>query len=433
VRWCALVTLVAAGCLVDNPAWLGLSEGGGSGGSDTGDEPLPAGCDPLAEPDDAIEAGPDTIDDVLASAAPGATIVMQEGFYDRAGRPPLVIAADGVTLRGAGEVVLDGGFMADPIVQISASDVMLADLELRNSEGNLVALAPDGADILRPRLYRLELGNSVHYQVSAERPGPPFVDDGELACTRSTITDEFRVTQDPCLLGSIRVNAGRDWHVHDNRFTGHWCLPGTPPDGSTANPTVQLTSGSRDGLVERNVMVDVQRGIAYGSDGAGVEERAYADNPCTAGVFWGHIGGTIRNNAIWIGEAATTDGADSLITVWHGCDVDILHNTVVNLVSVYSSIEFRYMDTTVNVANNLVTDRLYPREGGVGQVLGNLEYADLALIVDPLTPDLHLRDTATDAIDRGLPLTTMPVVDDIDGDTRDALPDIGADERVATQ
>jgi hypothetical protein len=423
VRWCALVTLVAAGCLVDNPAWLGLS----------GDAPLPAGCDPLPEPDDAIVAGPDTIDDVLASAVPGATIVMQAGLYDRAGRPPLVITADGVTLRGDGEVVLDGGFLADPIVQISASDVTLTDLVLRNSEGNLVALAADGADVLRPRLYRLELGNSVHYQISAERPGPPFVDEGELACTRSTIANNFRVTQNPCMLGGIRVNAGRDWHVHDNRFTGHWCLPGTPPEASTTNPVVQLTGGSRDSLVERNVMVEVHRGVAFGSDGVGVEERAYADNPCTPGKYWGHIGGTIRNNAIWIGEAETGEEADSLVTVWHGCDVDILHNTVINLVTVYSSIEFRYEDTTVSVANNLVTDRLYAREGGVGQLLGNLEYAPVDLIVDPLTPDLHLRDTATDAIDRGLPLTTMPVDDDVDGQPRDALPDIGADERVAVQ
>ena len=232
------------------------------------------------------------------------------------------------------------------------------------------------------------------------------------------------------MLGGLRVNGGRDWHVHDNHFSGNWCIAGTTVDGSTVNPCVQFTQGARDNLVERNVMLDAQRGIAFGSDGT-TEARAYDDNPCTPGVYWGHIGGTIRNNAIWIGAAATTDGADSLITVWHGCDVDILHNTVVNLVTVYSSIEYRYGDTTVSVANNLVTDRLYPREGGVGQSLGNLEYADLALIVDPLVPDLHLRDTATDAVDRGLPLTTMPVVDDFEGDPRDALPDVGADERVA--
>lgn len=432
MRRCVLVTVVAAGCLVENPAWLGVSEGGGSGGSDDGGEPLPAGCDPLPQAEAWIDADPDSIDDAVANAAPGSTIVLRAGTYDRAGRPPLVITAAGVTLRGDGEVVLDGGFMADPIVLIRADDVTLTDLSLRNSEGNLIGIQPDDAPILRPRMYRLDLGNSVSQQISAEQPGPPFVDEGELACTRSTVSDAFRDTQNPCMLGGLRINHGRDWHVHDNHFEGHWCIAGTMVPGSTVNPCVHFTAGARDNLVERNVMLDAQRGIAFGGDGMGVEERAYDDNPCTPGVYWGHIGGTIRNNAIWIGSAATTEGADSLITVWHGCDVDILHNTVVNLVDVFSSIEFRYADTTVNVANNLVTHRLFAREGGVGQLLGNLEYADLALIVDPLAPDLHLRDTATDAIDRGLPLSTMPVTDDFEGDTRDASPDVGADERVAS-
>jgi hypothetical protein len=148
-------------------------------------------------------------------------------------------------------------------------------------------------------------------------------------------------------------------------------------------------------------------------------------------VYWGHIGGTIRNNAIWIGEPGSALHADSMISAWWTCDGAIQHNTIVNLVDIFNSIEWRFDRTTVTIANNLATDELMPRTDANAQLLGNLEFADLALVVDPLLGDVHLRADATAAIDKALPLSTSPVTDDYEGDARDATPDIGADERVA--
>lgn len=428
------MTLAATGCLLENPAWLGPVSADGSGDGDgTSGEDLPVGCDDvLPMPGDAIQvahADADMLDDIVASAPPDATIVLEDGVYDRAGRPALRIASAGVTLRGTGvdaSVVLDGGFASDVLVQIVADDVTLADLELRRANVDLVAIEAADVPVLRPRLLRLVLGDSAMAQVVAvptTMPATAFVDDGEVACSRFEVSAELRML-DPCSLGGLRVNGGRGWHVHDNRLTGHWC-PTT-----TASTAIKFTDGARDTLVERNVLRENQLGIGFGGDGT-VEARAYADNPCTPGVFWGHVGGTIRNNTIWIGEPAAGFGADAMIYAWWACDVAIQHNTIVNLVEVFDSIEYRYDRTTVTIANNLATHVFRARELGNAQVLGNLEMAELALVVDPLLGDVHLREDATAAIDQALPLSMSPITDDFEGDPRDATPDIGADERVA--
>ncbi|HET6583263.1 MAG TPA: hypothetical protein VFG69_07445 [Nannocystaceae bacterium] len=427
------MTLAATGCLLENPAWLGpAGDGSGDGGGTSGEE-LPVGCDDvLPMPGDAIQvahADADMLDDIVASAPVDATLVLEDGVYDRAGKPPLRIASAGVTLRGSSvdaKVVLDGGFAVDLLVEIVADDVTLADLELRNANVDLVAVHAADTPVLRPRMLRLSLGDSSSAQILAEpstTPAVAFVDDGEVACSRFTVSDELRML-DPCLLGGLRVTGGRDWHVHDNRFTGHWC-PTT-----TASTAVRFSDGARDTLIERNVFVENQRAIGFGGDGT-AEARAYADNPCTPGVFWGHIGGTIRNNTIWIGEPAAGFGADAMIYAWWTCDAAIQHNTIVNLVDVFNSIEYRYDRTTVTIANNLATHVILQRESANAQIVGNLEMADLALVVDPLVGDVHLRSDAALAIDQALPLSQNPVTDDFEGDARDATPDIGADELVA--
>jgi hypothetical protein len=424
MRRCALVMLAAAGCLVENPAWLGPESG----------DPLPPGCDPLDLPGDAIEVDPQSIEDAVANASTGDTIVLRDGVYERGGRPPLVITAEGVTLRGSRDVVLDGGFATDALIVIRADDVTIADLTMRASNSNLVSLEPDGAPILRPRFYRLELSDSADYQISAEVAGAPFVDEGEIACSTFDVTDEYRATLNPCTLGAVRVNGGQGWHLHDNRITNHWCLDGTTPAG-TASPAVHMTFGARDTVFERNVMRDDQRALVFGGDWTeDVEARAYADNPCTPGIYWGHIQGIIRNNTFWIGETAASTGADSMISVWNSCEVTIVHNTIVHLVDVFSAIEWRYARTSVTIGNNLMTHSLLerPDDGNPNEMtFTNVEMAELGLFVDPLQGDVHLRPTATAAIDKAVPLTPMPLSVDFESDPRDELPDIGADEFVA--
>jgi hypothetical protein len=70
------------------------------------------------------------------------------------------------------------------------------------------------------------------------------------------------------------------------------------------------------------------------------------------------------------------------------------------------------------------------RDGASGSVYSNYTTASPGFFVNPGAADLHLKPTATEAIDRGV---FLPLLDtDFDGDTRPAgaAADLGADERV---
>jgi hypothetical protein len=93
-----------------------------------------------------------------------------------------------------------------------------------------------------------------------------------------------------------------------------------------------------------------------------------------------------------------------------------------------SSIEWRFANTSATVGNNLVSHTLRSRDGGVATLAGNVANAPATLFVDASqTGDLHLRQTATMAIDQAAPLAT-PVSWDIDCAPRGAPADVGADE-----
>lgn len=77
---------------------------------------------------------------------------------------------------------------------------------------------------------------------------------------------------------------------------------------------------------------------------------------------------------------------------------------------------------------NLSDAPIHLRDSAQAQLSSNLPSATLSMFVSPATGDLHLLASATNAIDKGLTLSS--VTNDIDGDRRPrgASSDIGADE-----
>ena len=108
----------------------------------------------------------------------------------------------------------------------------------------------------------------------------------------------------------------------------------------------------------------------------------------------------------------------------------VVHNTVMSSASAtnfFSSIDYRFPQTVVNITNNL-TVRITQRDGAMGTDQNNLSSTPLDYFVAP-PDDFHLTDGATMAIDAGLPLDPAVAGVDIDGDPHGDAPDIGADER----
>jgi hypothetical protein len=174
------------------------------------------------------------------------------------------------------------------------------------------------------------------------------------------------------------------------------------------------------------------RGIGFGltTDPSG---RIYPDNPCPAASgYVDDYGGVIRNNFVYANNSSllTSEyGFDCGICAWNSCNARVLHNTVYSTdpAHTFSSIEWRFPNTTASLINNLVNGQMRERDGAHGTLSNNLTSAP-SWFVNAATGDLHLLPTASTAIDK----VTAPVEasDDIDGDPRPigSASDIGADE-----
>ena len=367
-------------------------------------------------------------------AAPGVTIQVAPGHYNLDG-VYLRITAPGVTLRGQGgdreAVVLDGNYITTEIVQVVASNVTIADLTLRAAYHHPVHVMPSATATNGTLVYNVHIVDPGQQAIKVNplSPGGPYADGGTVACSRIELTDAGRThIRDDCYTGGIDVHAGRDWTVRDNVIEGFWCASGL------SEHAVHFWRESRDTTVERNVLRDNARGIGFGLDDSGTVARVWVDAPCPAagGSYVDHFGGIARNNAISAHAAglfASEYGFDCGVCLWQACGSQVLHNTVWSgdPAASFSSVEWRFANTSATVTNNLVNVTLRERDGAEATLAGNVTGAAAAWFVDAASGDLHLTPSATAAIDQGV---VSGVTDDLDGEPRPrgAGPDVGADE-----
>jgi hypothetical protein len=391
-------------------------------------------CPPLPPPPGAVVTASSVAELVSAvnNAEPGTTILVADGYYALDGSY-LRIDTPGVTLRSASgdreAVVLDGNYHTTEIVQIVASNVTIADLTLQRAYDHPIHVtSSDAGATLNTRIYNVQIidPGQQAIKINPHAARVYFPDDGEVACSRLTLTDAGREhIRDSCYTGGVDGHQARGWVVRDNVIEGFWC------DSGLSEHAVHFWTGSRDTLVERNRLIDNARGVGFGLLASG-DGRSYPDDPCPGADYVDHYGGVIRNNMISAGRDAlfaSRYGFDCGICLWQACGASAIHNSVVSTQLPFSSIEWRFDATDVEIINNLVSHNLRDR-GGRAQLAGNLVDAPLALFLDGAGGDLHLVATADQAIDGGISLAPGLCDDDFDSDLRPIgdAPDIGADE-----
>jgi hypothetical protein len=183
------------------------------------------------------------------------------------------------------------------------------------------------------------------------------------------------------------------------------------PGGQLAGPAILMWNASRDSIIEGNTFIDCQREIALG-----LEEIAAHD----------HTGGIVRNN--FIVRSSSIDG-DAPIGIFDSPGTQVLHNTVLVAGTYQSAIEYRFAGSrNLIVTGNLVDAAISARDGATATVSGNVTNATAAMFVDPASGDLHLKASATGAMDRVA--INANVTTDWDGQTRPygSSADAGADE-----
>ena len=312
---------------------------------------------------------------------------------------------------------------------LQRADITSADLTLTRSNWHLVHVVPGGGSTSGTTLHNLRAVDGGEQFIKVNAADGQYADSGIVRCSSLEMTDVGRTfVRNNCYTGGVDLLHARGWQISANTFSGFWC-------GSGLSGHAILTwSGSRDTIADRNVIINSARGIGFGL-GSSIEGRTYEDSPCGAISTIGHYGGAITNNFVVANDArlfASEAGFDTGIGLEQSCETTVVHDTVVSTTPPRSSsIEWRFANTTALVANNLVTHALLPRDGGRAGLAGNVVGAPLALFVDVAGANLHLVPGATAAIGTGAALAA-PLPSDIDGDKRDAAPDVGADEYVAS-
>lgn len=452
-----------SGCLVQDPAWeppadtdpggASATSGGASAGTSdastgadatsTGDAPtddLPADCTPLpSATTDAVLANPAdnaALHTIFADAAPGTTIALEPGTYDRSGQPTLVVSADGVTIRSTtgspSDVVLDGGASGtQALLSVRASDVLLAEFTVQGSDDSLVDIGVEGEVLRGNQIYRMVLRDAAGKKLDVGPGMARWTNDGVVACSTFEQTEAFREGLPDCAaVGALRISGGAGWTVRDNLLEGHWCT-------SFSYATLVADRGSSDTRVERNILKNNFRGILLGGDNVDDGRPEPAGSTCgdPQGTSWGHVRGVVVNNITWAddpnmaGAVATSDtDLDSMLGFWHVCGAIAVHNTSYVTLTTFNGIEWRYPDTSVTVANNLISTTLVSREGGVALGSGNNATGVGATeFVDAPAGDFRLAVGST-ARDAGIVIPAVPVLEDFDRNERTGQPDLGAFE-----
>jgi hypothetical protein len=249
-------------------------------------------------------------------------------------------------------------------------------------------------------------------KVNPDISGAGTTDYSTFQCSHIELTDTGRpYIRDNCYTGGIDMHAATGWVVWRNRIEGFWCNDGLSEHG------IHFWRGCVDTIVEENVVLDCARGIGFGL-GSSMSD--------------GHIGGIIRNNFVAANDSglfASPDGFDTGIGLESASGTEVYHNTVVSTQApVSSSIEWRWPNTVVEIANNLVSHDLVPRDGATATLTTNIDSAPLAWFADPATGDLHLVADGSAPVGAATPLAPGLCDGDIDGQARDFEPDVGADE-----
>ena len=339
------------------------------------------------------------------------SIALAPGIY--ALSDTLVVLAPYVTLEGppggAARVIVQGDGMSahariGNIIRVSGAHFELRDMTLRRSRYHLIQIAgEDGAEAPTIRDCILEDAYQQLLKVSVSAAHPADTSNGGLV---ANCLFEYTAGVGPeYYIGGIDAHGAKHWIVRGNTFRNI-----ASPSGSVAEFAIHFWDGSADDLIERNLIIDCDRGIGFG----------LGHKP--------NHGGVIRNNMIFHGPRAGRF-ADVGIALADSPGTEVYNNTVLLESGYPNAIEYRFAGTRgAHIVNNLTNEAITERDGASAALSHNVTDARPGWFANPATGDLRLAAAVPGVVRSGEPLADL--ADDFDGNARPAgqPPDIGADE-----
>ena len=203
-------------------------------------------------------------------------------------------------------------------------------------------------------------------------------------------------------IGGLDIHQGSGWVVSDNVFKNI-----ASPADLVAEHAVHFWDESSDNIVERNQIINCDRGIGFG----------LGSSPNTGGI--------IRNNMIY------NNGGHPFNDVGIGLETSPGTQVYNNTIHVFfqNAIEFRFEETNdVQIINNLCNKPITSRNGGMATLNKNLTNASNDLFANLNDGDLRLSGVNGNIVDQGS--NVVSPVFDIDKTNRPqgSRIDIGAHE-----
>jgi hypothetical protein len=341
-----------------------------------------------------LRDGTYTLNDTLYIDAPNIKIASQSGV-----RENVVIQGD----------AMSSSARVGNLIRVAASNFQLNDVSLQRSRWHLIQIVGENnadSPVIRNCVLRDAYEQII--KVSIDSANPSVTSDNGLV--ENSLFEYTAGIGPQYYIGGIDAHGSRNWVVRNNTFRSI-----ISPNTSVAEFAIHFWNGSANNLVEKNLIVNCDRGIGFG-----LEER-------------GNVGGIIRNNMIYH-AANAGQFADVGIALANSPGSQVYNNTIVMSNSFPWGIEYRFSSTAnVLIANNLTNKPIMNRDGATATVSTNMTAATNAWFANPSSGNLHLVSAISGVVDAGQAISGLS--DDFDGETRPQglAIDIGADEFNPTQ
>lgn len=342
------------------------------------------------------------------------TILIVDGNYLLNGSY-LRIAVSGVTVRSQSgnreNVVLDGNYQSTEIFQIIASNATVADLTLKRAFDHPIhVIATSNNDVdntLIRNVHIIDPGQQA-IKINPDSERTHFVNNGRIRGSLIELTDSGRTKvwdrNGSCYTGGVDAHQADSWIIEDNEIRGFWCADGLSEHG------IHFWSDSSNTLVQRNRIVDCDRGIGFGLGSSG------------------HSGGVIRNNMIYHGSDHGV--SDVGISLESATGAQVYNNTIFHEHSYPNGIEYRFAESNdLTIINNLTNRAIASRQEGSATLLSNnVDDAESDWFVDTAGGDLHLIAERSGVTGAAIAISGLDDDYDKQGRPLDSGLDIGADE-----
>lgn len=342
------------------------------------------------------------------SSAGNVTILLENGSYQVASPVsyPFITASNLVIRSASGQrdsVILYGEGMKDVSpntedgLHVAGDYVTIADLTIRDVGNHGIQVSGHHVYVHNVRI------QNTYQQMLKGATSENSIDSAVVQCSLFEYTSE---TGPNYYIGGLDIHKGHRWIVRDNVFKNI-----ISPAGSVAEHAIHFWNNSGNNLIERNLIINCDRGIGFG----------LGNSMNTAGV--------IQNNMIY------NDGAGQFNDVGIGLEsspgTKVFHNTI--YIEYQNAIEYRFAATSdVEIKNNLTNKPITSRDGAQAQVESNVTNAQPDWFEEVSAGDLHLASPVASVTDQGIQIPE--VLDDIDKTMRPQGPgpDIGVHEIMTT-